>query len=165
MPYINPEDRRRYQKQWRDSNKDKIAGYNSSDNRREARRKHRITWGEKPDVKQRLAEARRERYNKHKAVINHIQMMYGCMNPGCCWAGDFSPCDLDYHHYNPLEKDAVVGQMASCSLATIAKEINKCVVLCAICHRRFHSGLIELSEQMLCRVYVEGDALLIEGGV
>lgn len=160
MPYINADDRRKYQKAWREKNKDKVARW--SELGKEARRKNRKRWGDKPEVKQRLIEARRGRYEKHKSIINQIQMAYGCMNPGCCWNGEFQPCDLDYHHYDPSTKKAVVGQMASCSLSTIAKEINKCVVLCAICHRRHHSGLIELSESMLCRVVVNKDTLLLE---
>ena len=45
---------------------------------------------------------------------------------------------LDFHHINPDEKDYGIARRAHTNLSTLMPEINKCVVLCANCHREFH---------------------------
>jgi len=52
---------------------------------------------------------------------------------------DYPPC-LDFHHENSDDKDVGVGHMASkgFSKARILKEIEKCVCVCANCHRKIH---------------------------
>jgi hypothetical protein len=51
---------------------------------------------------------------------------------------------LDFHHTNPQEKDSVLSHYSRrvFSLATkelIDREVEKCEVLCANCHREEHS--------------------------
>ena len=45
---------------------------------------------------------------------------------------------LDFHHVG--EKDFTISQKIKegCSLETIKKEIEKCIILCANCHREVH---------------------------
>ena len=45
---------------------------------------------------------------------------------------------LDFHHIG--DKDFNISQKVQegCSLDTIKKEIEKCIVLCANCHREVH---------------------------
>ena len=47
---------------------------------------------------------------------------------------------LEFHHRNPDEKDYTVSFMASkgSSKEEILKEISKCDILCANCHRKLH---------------------------
>ncbi len=47
---------------------------------------------------------------------------------------------LDFHHPDPGEKDRAVADLASrgAAIAKIKKEIDKCIVLCANCHRIEH---------------------------
>ena len=122
-------------------------------------KRNRLEWASRPDVKQKLKEQRQRRYEKHKQIMGDIQLHYGCQNPNCQWQ-EFHACDLDFHHYDPNQKQMVVGQMASCSIATIITEINKCVILCAICHRRFHCSLLHLTESMMCRVELKDGVVL-----
>lgn len=51
------------------------------------------------------------------------------------------PVCLDFHHINPQEKDFAVSIIVrgTYSKERIMKEINKCIVLCANCHRKEHS--------------------------
>ena len=46
---------------------------------------------------------------------------------------------LDFHHEDPKEKDRTIAQMVRhCSLERVKEEIEKCIVLCANCHRELH---------------------------
>lgn len=45
---------------------------------------------------------------------------------------------LDYHHRDPQEKDFTIGRLKKGAREVLQAEIDKCVVLCANCHREFH---------------------------
>lgn len=47
---------------------------------------------------------------------------------------------LEFHHQNPSEKEHNISYLTNkgYSIKTILKEINKCIVLCANCHRDHH---------------------------
>jgi len=45
---------------------------------------------------------------------------------------------LDLHHRDPSKKDRNLGAVGGWSKERILKEISKCDVLCANCHREFH---------------------------
>ena len=52
---------------------------------------------------------------------------------------------MDLHHLDPSQKDERVAQLAkSSSYKKLQEEIDKCVVLCANCHRMVHGGIIFL---------------------
>lgn len=63
-----------------------------------------------------------------------------CMICGYFKCGDA----LDFHHIDPKQKDfslSVKGLTRSWD--KIQKEIDKCVLLCANCHREVHAGIID----------------------
>jgi hypothetical protein len=61
----------------------------------------------------------------------------------CCFCKENEPCCLDFHHVNPNEKEYGVAQMARrYSVDAIKREIAKCIVVCANCHRKVHAGKI-----------------------
>ena len=45
---------------------------------------------------------------------------------------------FDFHHLNPKEKDFNWDKLKLQSAETIFEELNKCVLLCANCHRLRH---------------------------
>lgn len=47
---------------------------------------------------------------------------------------------LEFHHQNPSEKEHNISDLTNkgYSIKTILKEVNKCIVLCANCHRDHH---------------------------
>lgn len=57
---------------------------------------------------------------------------------GCQKCGEQRPYLLDFHHVNPAEKEYTIHEMRGYSLERLQKELDKCVVLCANCHREFH---------------------------
>lgn len=60
----------------------------------------------------------------------------------CLHCGENDPICLEFHHLDPSKKDVnvsiVVGRW---STKKIKEEINKCVVLCANCHKKEHARL------------------------
>lgn len=51
--------------------------------------------------------------------------------------------NLTFHHLNPEEKDFNISGK-SFSIESLKKEVDKCVLLCHICHGEVHAGLIQL---------------------
>lgn len=52
---------------------------------------------------------------------------------------------LEFHHLDPSKKDfSISNQKLTKFDSRIFEELNKCVLLCANCHREVHSGLVEL---------------------
>lgn len=45
---------------------------------------------------------------------------------------------LDFHHVDKNTKEGAVSQLANSGLNKLLKEIDKCIVLCANCHRKEH---------------------------
>lgn len=69
--------------------------------------------------------------------------------------------ELDFHHLDAQIKEHTVAGMVGKPLTAIAAEINKCVVLCANCHRRFHAGVLEIERLSPC--HVSDDLSPLEG--
>ena len=54
---------------------------------------------------------------------------------------------LDLHHVNPSEKEFSLGHKGyTRSWEKIAQELDKCILLCATCHREVEAGVTQLPE-------------------
>ena len=87
---------------------------------------------------------------KNKAIKNRICICKNCLKEKrnntheyiqrfkdkCICCGESDVACLDFHHLN--DKYESLSHMNSHSTDTINKEINKCVILCANCHRKLH---------------------------
>ena len=64
-----------------------------------------------------------------------------------CKCGETHPAALVFHHLNPDEKETEVGTMISTfrSIEEIEKEMNKCEVICSVCHKILHAENGELT--------------------
>lgn len=86
-----------------------------------------------------------KRNDKHKAGIiqwfKELKLTLKCL---LC-SEDESAC-LDFHHLDPTSKEFDVSKMPGYGISkkSILKEISKCIVLCANCHRKLHAGIITL---------------------
>ena len=57
----------------------------------------------------------------------------------CSKCGFNHPAALDFHHTNPEEKENIVSNLVSEGrFAAAMGEVQKCIVLCANCHRVHH---------------------------
>ena len=88
-------------------------------------------------------------YNKKKNILQEYKASVGCKkcgeNRGYC---------LDFHHIDPSIKDDTIARMVSnkSKLEDIIKETEKCIVLCANCHREFH--YLEHNNGLLLKDYL-----------
>lgn len=100
----------------------------------------------------------KERYNKNKkrhikAVIANTKSRF---NQFYDWKRTLQcrRCDenysraLDFHHLDPSKKDVEIGNALNrLGWKRFIEELNKCVVLCKVCHVKVHDGILEVSEE------------------
>ena len=56
---------------------------------------------------------------------------------------------LDFHHRDPSKKDFGLSTRGlTRSWEKIKKEIDKCALVCANCHRELHAGITQLPTEM-----------------
>ena len=87
------------------------------------------------------------RYNGYrhnfKQKINELANEYK-VSRGCICCGENShPVVLELHHLDPLEKENDPSVMRT-SWQRWLTEAQKCVVICANCHRNVHAGILEI---------------------
>jgi hypothetical protein len=60
---------------------------------------------------------------------------------GKCQICGYNKCSaaFDFHHVDPREKDFTISKRMT-TFGAIRKELDKCVLLCATCHREVHDG-------------------------
>jgi len=57
---------------------------------------------------------------------------------------------LDFHHIDPKEKEFGLSvKRLTRSWEKMKKELDKCVLICANCHREVHAGITQLPKETL----------------
>lgn len=75
---------------------------------------------------------------RNKNFVNNYKSERGCSN-----CNEREPVALDFHHTENNKEDSVARMArSSYSIVHILKEIAKCIILCANCHRKHHAGLL-----------------------
>ena len=64
----------------------------------------------------------------------------------CVICGEAEKCCIDFHHIDESTKVSEVATLLRqrSRRDIILEEINKCVTLCANCHRKVHKGIVQL---------------------
>ena len=94
---------------------------------------------------------------KLRSITNDIKTKYGC-----CVCFEKTPCCLDFHHLDGDTKDNIVSNLVALkNKVKLIEEINKCCVLCANCHRKYHNGLIKLDNYIQCNENILDHFLVI----
>lgn len=59
---------------------------------------------------------------------------------GCCEKCGYDKCNwaFEFHHINPKEKDFHLASYTNLSWAKTKNELDKCILVCANCHREIH---------------------------
>lgn len=88
---------------------------------------------EDPEYRKRESAKRSELYRQRK--LKAVEYM-GSKCTDC--GGEFHPSVYDFHHLDPSQKDYSPGKGLKMSWDKAVLELNKCVMLCANCHRLRH---------------------------
>lgn len=75
------------------------------------------------------------KYQEKREIVQELKAQCSCAK-----CGDQRGYLLEYHHSDPTQKENGIARMVSNNyqLDKVYDEIEKCVVLCANCHREFH---------------------------
>lgn len=57
---------------------------------------------------------------------------------GCSRCNEDHPATLDFHHTGSNDKEGIISNLVHGPWKVLAKELKKCEVLCANCHRKMH---------------------------
>ena len=78
-------------------------------------------------------------------ILSYRRQLAESLKPllgGRCQRCGYSDCDqaLDFHHIDPNEKESNIGRLLkSKGKQAVLREIDKCCLLCANCHRELHA--------------------------
>lgn len=82
-------------------------------------------------------------HNKNTIERGHNnKQKYILYKGGKCEHCGYGRCTdaLEFHHLDPLKKDPGFKSMRYWGLEKAKKELDKCLLLCSICHREKHAG-------------------------
>ncbi|MFL6277642.1 MAG: hypothetical protein ACJ74G_20850 [Blastocatellia bacterium] len=68
---------------------------------------------------------------------------------GCCQICGYGRCmeALEFHHLDPTKKDFGISKKGyTRSWEKVKEEADKCILLCANCHREVHAGVLQLPQ-------------------
>lgn len=88
-----------------------------------------------------------EAVQKRRDEIKELSVQY---KGGKCQICGYDTCigALEFHHLDPTKKDFGIGSKGyTRSWGRVQEELDKCIMVCANCHREIHAGLIDLSER------------------
>ena len=78
-----------------------------------------------------------------------IRLMAVAYKGGCCQVCGYKRCieALEFHHLDPMQKDFGISHKGyTRSWEKVKEEVEKCILLCANCHREAHSGKLQLPQ-------------------
>lgn len=85
------------------------------------------------------AKRRREAWNTWvRQLLNDV---------ACRVCGETCAVCIDYHHVDPTTKSVEISDFGRRAYDQVKfiDELNKCVPLCACCHRQYHAGLLDVT--------------------
>lgn len=93
----------------------------------------RIHYRESKERRESILENSKFQKNRNLELVNQYK------EKGCQKCGESRFYVLDFHHIDPNNKiNDIAHMIKSSSEFSLRKELEKCVLLCANCHREFH---------------------------
>ena len=96
-----------------------------------------MPYADKDRQKYESSRLSREAKERLRTAVDDIKSAKSCF-----FCSESDPVALDFHHIDPHGKRLGVSRMVNrrYNIDKIMKEIDGCIVLCANCHRKVHSG-------------------------
>ena len=94
---------------------------------------------EKQTAWRQLNKEKRHKQQRERAQAFKRQAIEYCGGKCTHCGGIFPPAVYDFHHIDPNEKEVAISKIMSHSWESIKIELNKCILLCANCHRIEHN--------------------------
>ena len=94
------------------------------------------------------AEYLKNAVKKHRKSLRHKARQY---KGGKCMLCGYDRCEdaLDFHHLDLTKKSfGISAKGITRSWEKIRNEIDKCVLICANCHREIHAGIQQLPREI-----------------
>lgn len=93
------------------------------------------------DKKEVLEFLEKSNYRSLKKARQRLKKKLVDYKGGKCEICGYDKCinALDFHHLNPNEKDFCISKYMVLSFDKLKKEVDKCILVCANCHREIHS--------------------------
>lgn len=93
----------------------------------------------------RCMKCRVEAVQRRRDKIKEMAVQY--KGGKCCICGyDRYMGALEFHHLDPNQKDFGIGSKGyTRSFNKVKEELDKCICVCANCHREIHAGLLDLN--------------------
>tara|TARA_R110002020_G_scaffold65290_4_gene172469 strand:- start:402 stop:746 length:345 start_codon:yes stop_codon:yes gene_type:complete len=86
----------------------------------------------KEEIILRTVARNKKQIKKNKAFVDRLKRMFNCVD-----CGESDPLVLDFDHVKGKKRKAIADMISrSYSIETIKKEIRKCEIRCANCHRK-----------------------------
>lgn len=110
-------------------------------------KKHGLTeYILRADGRYRCKKCASEAVQKRREKIKLLAIEY---KGGKCEICSYNKCQqaLEFHHIDPDKKDFGIGEKGyTRSIESVKKEVDKCILVCANCHREIHAGLIDIEK-------------------
>ena len=86
------------------------------------------------------------RKDRERSYYQSVKQRVVDYKGGKCQVCGYNKCitALEFHHLDPSKKDFTISGGTK-SFEKLKPEIDKCICVCANCHREIHSGLIDLN--------------------
>lgn len=101
-------------------------------------REERLQYQRDYRKKNRLKLTERDRNKRNNRLTKAVEFLGGKCNR--CQE-TYDPCVYDFHHLNPQDKDFTIGENMLIGEIRFFAEVQKCMLLCANCHRLIHKEL------------------------
>lgn len=96
------------------------------------------------DSKWRCKKCRVEAVQRRRDKVKQLAVEYKGGKCAICGYDKYIGA-LDFHHLDPEQKDFGISSKGyTRGIETVKRELDKCILVCANCHREIHAGLINL---------------------
>ena len=123
-------------------------------------KKHGLTeFVLRKDGNYRCKKCASERVDDRRRKLKHELVQY---KGGKCEICGYDKCEaaLDFHHLNPEEKELQLSSGKTHSLEKMKLEADKCILVCANCHREIHYKLNQVKRDEKNKEYELNESLI-----